>query len=116
MGSSEFCIEVRGETPGKAFKKAVRQALYNHGHSGYTGTIAEKHEDGYLIFKVPSGISPEDYADTLMREEQSIQSKYDPCGCIRIERGKYLFFWNSINLERLNYGCRFYLLYVNVGC
>lgn len=42
MGASDFWTRVLGETAQEAFNKAVEQAQYDHGHSGYTGTIAEK--------------------------------------------------------------------------
>jgi len=48
MGAEEFEHAARGKTMSDAFDSAVREAQYNYGHSGYTGTIAEK--DGYIDF------------------------------------------------------------------
>jgi len=42
MGATTFTHFQPGQNAGAAFAEAVGQALYNHGHDGYTGTIAEK--------------------------------------------------------------------------
>lgn len=44
MGASEFRVYIKsdGITPDQAFEQLVNQAQWEHGHSGYTGTIAEK--------------------------------------------------------------------------
>ena len=50
MGATYFEVRVRAESADSAFKQAQEQAFYDHGHSGYTGTIAEK--DGYIMMAV----------------------------------------------------------------
>lgn len=42
MGAYQFRNSAIAETPGAAFARLRDQALYEHGHGGYTGTIAEK--------------------------------------------------------------------------
>tara|TARA_R100001244_G_scaffold8436_2_gene10611 strand:- start:1353 stop:1724 length:372 start_codon:yes stop_codon:yes gene_type:complete len=42
MGASEFINVAEGKTADAAFKKLVEQAQWEHGHAGYSGTIAEK--------------------------------------------------------------------------
>lgn len=42
MGGTNFGCYAEGKTPEEAKQKAVQQAEYDYGHSGYTGTIAEK--------------------------------------------------------------------------
>ncbi len=42
MGASQFTAIALGKSPHDAFDKARNEALYWHGHGGYTGTIAEK--------------------------------------------------------------------------
>lgn len=42
MGSTSFSNTVEGRTADEAFRKAVDHARHEHGHGGYTGTIAEK--------------------------------------------------------------------------
>jgi len=44
MGASTFYDVAYGRTPEEAFDAAVREAEYDYGHAGYTGTIAEKHD------------------------------------------------------------------------
>jgi hypothetical protein len=44
MGATGFTTRAAGTTIGEAFRAAVDQAYYWHGHGGYTGTIAEKNE------------------------------------------------------------------------
>ena len=45
MGGEWFETESEGATVDEAFNKAVEQAIYDYGHSGYSGTIKEK--DGF---------------------------------------------------------------------
>jgi hypothetical protein len=47
MGAEQFENEVFAKSVAEAFNLAVRQACYDHGHSGYTGTIAEKSD--YIV-------------------------------------------------------------------
>ena len=42
MGAEEFYVAVHSTTAKKAFDVAVADAQEEHGHGGYTGTIAEK--------------------------------------------------------------------------
>ena len=42
MGGTTFFTHGEGKTPEEAFKAARDKALYDYGHRGYTGTIAEK--------------------------------------------------------------------------
>ena len=41
MGASDFITIAKGTTAQKAFASAQEDACYEHGHGGYTGTIAE---------------------------------------------------------------------------
>jgi hypothetical protein len=42
MGGCDFMFKVNGNDLNKAFSEAVDQAAWEHGHGGYSGTIAEK--------------------------------------------------------------------------
>lgn len=42
MGADNFEVHANGNNMSEAFNKATRQARYDYGHAGYTGTIAEK--------------------------------------------------------------------------
>lgn len=98
MGARTFRTKATGKTAAEAFKAARSQAQYDHGHAGYTGTIAEKGE--FVMITVPLGVSPddpEDYAQKLLEEGDSrVRDKWGPAGCIALGDGKWLFFgWAS---------------------
>lgn len=42
MGGESFTHFAKGKDAATTFSSAVAQAQYDHGHSGYSGTIAEK--------------------------------------------------------------------------
>lgn len=44
MGAQTFYDEAAGSSATEAFANARERALYEYGHRGYTGTIAEKHD------------------------------------------------------------------------
>lgn len=58
MGGSGFSTVVHGKNAEEAFSSARDDAKWEHGHGGYTGTIAEKHE--YRLFQAPDGVSSQD--------------------------------------------------------
>ena len=95
MGAEQFWHTAEGKTAKEAFDKAYEQAAYDHGHSGYTGTIAEK--DSFVVIQVPKGKDPSEYADELMDDNDNrIDDKWGPAGCVKLEDGKYIFFgWAS---------------------
>ena len=67
MGAADFRNHVSKKTYPKAedaFRAAVQQAQYDHGHSGYTGTIAEKGD--FVMLEVPPGLSVETFIQTCM--------------------------------------------------
>ena len=42
MGASDFCNSWAGTDADEAFNEAREAAAWEHGHGGYTGTLAEK--------------------------------------------------------------------------
>ncbi len=44
MGATEFSTTAKGRTAHDAFQAAREEAAYWHGHGGYTGSVAEKHD------------------------------------------------------------------------
>jgi len=85
MGATTFWVTETGFTPKEAFKKAVEKARYEHGHGGYTGTIAEK--DSFVMIDVPRGKNPEEYARELLNsDEHEVADKWGPAGCILLEQ------------------------------
>lgn len=51
MGATSFFTTANGKTASEAFASAQADARYDYGHSGYTGTIAEK--PSFIEFSVP---------------------------------------------------------------
>ena len=95
MGAEVFFHTAIGKTPREAFEKAREEALYDYGHSGYSGTIAEKRN--YTVIECPEGVSPTAYADALISDgDKRVDDKWGPAGCIKVKDGAYLFFgWAS---------------------
>ena len=54
MGASEYMNVAKGKTARIAFDKVVEQAQWEHGHGGYSGTIAEKRN--MVEFARPKGM------------------------------------------------------------
>lgn len=67
MGASDFEMTVGGKTADEAFENAVKDAVYWHGHAGYSGTIAEK--DGYKEFKIPAGMTSSEFLHLIAGAE-----------------------------------------------
>jgi hypothetical protein len=95
MGASEFMTRGAGSNPRAAFAAAREKALYDHGHAGYSGTLAEKH--GFVEIAVPDGIDPAKFAEGLLSDgDKRIDDKWGPAGCVKVAEGTYLFFgWAS---------------------
>lgn len=95
MGAEEFIVVSKGKTAKEAFDNAVKKAQYDHGHAGYSGTIAEKSE--FTVIPCPEGRKPSDYAEELLeKEDPRVNGKWGPAGCIKIADGRWLFFgWAS---------------------
>ena len=73
MGATSFFTYATGKTVSEAFASAQAEARYDHGHSGYTGTIAEK--PSFIEFSVP-------LADLPIREME--QSYYTRTGATKM--------------------------------
>jgi len=96
MGAETFYTQEEGPTAKAAFSAAVSQARWDHGNSGYTGTVAEK--SVFVLIELPEGREPEEYADELIHTgDPRVDSKWGSAGCIKIPgKDKYLFFgWAS---------------------
>jgi hypothetical protein len=71
MGATSFTDMAEGNTAAAAFGAAVEKAYWEHGHGGYTGTIAEK--PGYVLFKIPINVLPK-----RQREEGEPSWQHEP--------------------------------------
>jgi len=67
MGAEWYETETAGATAGEAYTKACEQAWWDHGHSGYTGTIAEK--NGFVQIPRPPRIKASKVAAVLYNAE-----------------------------------------------
>jgi hypothetical protein len=65
MGAETFYTVEKGKNAREAFTRAVEEAQWNHGHGGYSGSIAEKRE--YTEFTRPKGMR-EKTVRTLMHD------------------------------------------------
>lgn len=98
MGAQTFFHEMGGDTAGDAFEAAVKQAQWDYGHSGYTGSIAEK--PSYVIV-TESNCDSEDEAmelawELIDNDDTRINDKWGPAGCIPLPDNRFLFFgWAS---------------------
>jgi hypothetical protein len=55
MGAEAFDTTAYGKTQREAFEAAKEHARYEHGHGGYTGTIAEKGDYAHVV--LPKGVT-----------------------------------------------------------
>lgn len=70
MGACDFMNYSFGKTAQEAFSHCVQQAQYEHGHGGYSGTIAEKH-DFVVLPKPPTRLSVERLAGCAINCEDT---------------------------------------------
>lgn len=88
MGATTFgtTIAVKGDAL-EAFRRAQDNARYEHGHGGYTGTIAEKHD--FTMIECKPRQNPYKLARKLVNDDdERVDDKYGPAGCIELQ-GKY---------------------------
>lgn len=100
MGAQSFREYYVSDSAVNAFNSAVKDAQYDYGHSGYSGTIAEKSSFN-MASTTPLTYSEADkLADQL--EDTVFSDKWGPAGCIEIKDPKnpdkrtFMFFgWAS---------------------
>ena len=93
MGAQSFIDQSSGKTASEAFKAAVDEALWDDGHNGYSGTIAEK--DSFKEVFPKSNETPTQCMNRHI-DENTFGDKWGSAGCVKIEDGKYAFFgWAS---------------------
>lgn len=91
MGAQSFTHKAYGENAKQAFRTAKEEASYRHGHGGYTGTIAEKHE--FVMIEVPAGQTPNEFIADLSDDVWDlVDDKWGPAGCVDLHCGLYFFF------------------------
>lgn len=83
MGAEVFMQEGQGSNAKYAFEKAVEHALYEYGHRGYTGTLAEKDSFVEIPYDPETDGTPEQFANKLIDAgDDRIDDKWGPAGCI----------------------------------
>ena len=97
MGANEFMVYGEGANAKTVFNRLVKEAEWECGHGGYTGTIAEK--DCFVMISIPDNVNTKedifDYANKLIREDnEMVSDKWGPAGCIKTDKG-YLFFGSA---------------------
>jgi hypothetical protein len=102
MGATTFFTTAPGETAEAAFRAARDRALYERGHGGYTGSVAEKHEFVMIQHRPLPEREAATLADRLIEEgDRRIDDKWGPAGCVPLEGAdgavrRWLFFgWAS---------------------
>lgn len=87
MGGESFITKKKGETADDAFRDAVKDAQYERGHGGYTGTIAEKRE--FELLEIPEGMSVNEFVSQKMNDND----KWGPAFCVRDEKADVWVFF-----------------------
>ncbi len=97
MGACDFQVTVKAKTAQEAFRKAVDDALYECGHGGYSGTIAEKHE--FVLAVPPRGKTPlealilwSDWTAEPSTCHPAYEDKWGPAGCLQTGPEEFTFF------------------------
>lgn len=98
MGGTTFYVTGEGASAEEAFAALVEQAQYEHGHGGYTGTIAEKDSFEFIPGEFETDDHAESYARQLIRDgDRRVDDKWGPAGALKLPgEGRWLFFgWAS---------------------
>ena len=94
MGAASFVTpEYEAKTAKEAFNDAVREARYNYGHAGYTGTIAE--QDNFIMLPLIEGMDAIESGWEYTHRDERIDDKWGPAGCIQTDTGFVFFGWAS---------------------
>lgn len=96
MGACDFWTTANGSDAKAAFRQAREDALYENGHGGYSGTIAEK--PSFKKLSVPAGVDPTEFARRVSadaqdgRDPHGYLNKWGPALCVQVTDSEYLFF------------------------
>jgi hypothetical protein len=102
MGADTFRVTARAKSAKEAFDMLYDKAKYDHGHAGYTGTIAEK--PGFRIFETPEGMTPKEFIQAIESDkfayDEKVMECYDdkwaPAVCVQVGEDLWTFLgWAS---------------------
>ena len=83
MGAEKFQNRVSGTSAIEAFRSAREKALYEYGHRGYTGTIAEKTE--FQMETPRAGESPTECVRRCSSDQNHFSDdKWGPAACVEL--------------------------------
>jgi hypothetical protein len=93
MGATNFGCIGRGKDANEAFFSAREDALYKHGHGGYTGSIAEKNSFKLVTLTEDEKNSPNlFYAKIDELTDNEFSDKWGEAGCVKMKEDTYYFF------------------------
>ena len=92
MGAQEFECTGQGRNVQEAFKNAKEEAFWDHGHSGYTGTIAEKDSFKVIHCNMNEGDIHAKMDECMEDYDHFVQDKWGPAGAIKISKNAWVFF------------------------
>ena len=112
MGATNYVTISKGQNAKDAFSSAYDKAQWDHGHGGYTGTIAEK--DSFVEFPRPKGVRmrtvikivhnmtwdderiiklEKKYPKFPVRQMARVwDDKWGPSACMELQSKTYIFF------------------------
>lgn len=94
MGAMTFFTEGSGADVRQAFSEARERAAWEHGHGGYTGTLAEKSEYVVVQDKPLAGSEAVELGGKLIdQRDPRIDDKWGPAGAIAIGEGDTITGW-----------------------
>jgi hypothetical protein len=97
VGASQFETYRDGTDVHVAFQNAVDAAAWEHGHGGYSGTIAEK-DDFVVVTQRPMSYDGASRlaSDLLARDDPRVADKWGPAGAIPIRQAS-----RTVSLDNL---------------
>ena len=109
MGAEVFYNKAKGTNARESFKEQHEQACYDHGHSGYSGTLAEK--SGFTMSEKPREVDADEWVEKvdtfdsldreqehygkLKRDSEVYDDKWGSALCVPTEDGFIFCGWAS---------------------
>ena len=78
MGAHNFAASAYAKTAEDAYNNLVEEAIYDHGHDAYNGTISTTF--GFVIIPFKDGESSVEWMDRMM--EHPDVEKWENCACV----------------------------------
>lgn len=93
MGACDFRTTATGVTLEQAFAAARDNALYECGHGGYSGTVAEKNQ----VIEIPVPVEWRGKERAFVNhlfdvDDERILGKWDPASAVRVNEKTWIIF------------------------